>query len=270
MRINPVKQFLLKALQTQLLLSIMSLPILVHWGLPISLMTIVGNLIFTPILTFMLILSSLIFFTELFYIPNNYLTNILNMLVYAWNNSLHLGNFDWMVGFAHPGILTLACIPIITMLSLKSSWVKTLQQRVIIMSLLFALSCGGLWIYGKLKNPITLEQKRFTVELNENKTLSFIDNGYFNTKATPDKALEFELKPYLTKKFGTPAIQNLTLNRPSKRSFLGALALCESYRIKEITVPYWRDIEDKKKAWAYGKLKRKAYNQGILWKRKVK
>ncbi len=190
------------------------------------------------------------------------------MLVYAWNNCLHLGNAGWMMGFVHPGIIILTLIPVSTFIFLKSRWGKTLEQRVAGMAALLITSCFVLWGYGRLQEPITLKHDKFTVSTDTHHHLTFIDNGYFNKKATPDKGVEFDLKPYLTKKFGTPIINHLILNKPSQRSFLGALALCENYMIQKITVPFWKQKDNNQKiCWAYGKLKRKTQELKITLNR---
>lgn len=259
-----IRRVLLNAVQTQLLLSIMALPILIHWGLPMSAMTLLGNLIFTPILTIMLVIASLIFFSELLYLPNIWLTNLLDMLVYAWNNSLHLGSSGWMLGFPHPGIPALGLIPITTIMFLTSRWAKSIEQRVFGMSILLILSCAGLWTYAYVKKPVNLHEELFSLSYDDRQQLSFIDYGYFNRKATPDKGVEFDLKPFITKQLGTPTINHLQLTKTSQRSFLGALALCENYKVNKLTIPYWKKNKDSRKlCWAYGKLKRYALQHKI-------
>ena len=73
---QPLNRFynhIIQFLQVQLFLSLASLPILVAWGIPFSLATVAGNFLFSPFLTLFLLLSSLIFFTELIFIPNAWL-----------------------------------------------------------------------------------------------------------------------------------------------------------------------------------------------------
>jgi hypothetical protein len=49
--------YLVTFTQTQLVITLISLPILVAWGLGYSVMSLVGNLLFSPVLTLFLILS---------------------------------------------------------------------------------------------------------------------------------------------------------------------------------------------------------------------
>src|SRR5579862_7575785 len=86
-----MKQFLnrlyttsITTLSMQLFLSLVSLPILASWGLPISLMSPIGNVIFSPLLTLFLLLSSIIFFCELFCIPNEFFVWLLELVSQVW------------------------------------------------------------------------------------------------------------------------------------------------------------------------------------------
>jgi len=65
-----IKKFLINFLHSQLIVTLVALPILVAWGLPSSVMTFIGNLVFAPVLTIIIILASLLFFTQLVGISN--------------------------------------------------------------------------------------------------------------------------------------------------------------------------------------------------------
>ena len=107
------KRYILNFTQTQLIVTLASIPILVGWGLQISLMSFIGNLIFTPILTIFLILSSIIFFTELLGLPNSFVIKILEITTNFWENALNLGKKEWLIGFCHPTTLILFLLPIL-------------------------------------------------------------------------------------------------------------------------------------------------------------
>ena len=65
-----VNYWLMRTIYVQLYLSLMSSPILIYWGLPVSLASPLGNILFNPLLVVFLFFSSLLFFTELLHIPN--------------------------------------------------------------------------------------------------------------------------------------------------------------------------------------------------------
>ena len=107
--------WLMNFIYIQLLVTLISLPILVWWGIPISLLSPIGNLIFTPLLTIFLFLASLIFFLELFYIPNQWLIYLLEIVTRFWNYLITFGSNGSLIGFAKPPlwffILVILCVP---------------------------------------------------------------------------------------------------------------------------------------------------------------
>jgi len=111
--LNARYQNFLRILYIQIALLFIYLPILIYWGLPISYMSILGNIIFLPFLTTFLFLSTFLLCTELLQIPNTLLAHILNKFVEYWFILLHLGSPKWLIGFAYPGFSTLLFIPII-------------------------------------------------------------------------------------------------------------------------------------------------------------
>ena len=100
--VNKFKKYIKSFLIVQITCTIVSLPILVYWGLPISVMSIVGNFLFLPFLTTFLVISSLIFFTQLLSIPNDFLIYLLNHFTKWWNYFLQFGKKEWLIGFANP------------------------------------------------------------------------------------------------------------------------------------------------------------------------
>ncbi len=91
--------YLTHYIQIQLFITLMSLPVLMWWGLPFSLMSFVGNLIFSPIIVAFLTLSSLIFMTELASIPNYYLVWSLEKVTTVMTTLLSYGSKNWLVAF---------------------------------------------------------------------------------------------------------------------------------------------------------------------------
>lgn len=111
---------LLHFLHLQLFLSLISLPILIAWGLPFSWLTFVGNLIFTPFLTLFLLVSSLIFFAHLVSIPCGFLVSILEKITSWWIFLMQWSDRHWLMGFARPSLMVLFCIPVIAVLIVQS------------------------------------------------------------------------------------------------------------------------------------------------------
>jgi hypothetical protein len=68
-------------------------------------------------------------------------------------------------------------------------------------------------------------------------TLTITDDGYFCRRPSPAKAIEFELKPYLVKKFGKIRIKQLIVKRPGQRNFMAAKAFCALFSVAGVSLP---------------------------------
>lgn len=132
-----VKNKLTRILQAHLFVSIVSLPILTHWGIPISAASIFGNIIFAPFLTIFLFVSSLIFFSEIASIPNQWLIILLEYITQAWNFFTGCGSNSWLIGFPLRSVILLWLIPTAAVIVLLNP--KTIHPRksIIFLSILF-------------------------------------------------------------------------------------------------------------------------------------
>ncbi len=260
------KKYLLNFLQTQLILTIIATPILVDWGLPLSLMTFVGNLIFTPALTIFLILSSLVFFTQLLHIPNHLLALSLDRFTQGWDDIIAHGSPTWLIEFCRPPTLILFAIPVITFGVLQIGKFKSHGTRIIAMSGILCVSLLGLWGWSFIDRPpinqttatnipqvihltpkgeqkeLDLLQKNQKLDIHQEPDgrLTITDDGFFNRRHSPEKALEFELKPYLVKRFGKIHLKELVITRPGQRTMAGAIAFCTLFTVDKVTLPYFK------------------------------
>jgi len=116
MKITKIQRWFLRFIQVQLFITTISLPILLSWGLPISLLSPLGNLIFFPVLVLFLLLSSLVFFFEIIHIPNEWLIYCLEKVTLAWFSILSIGNgATALIGFSKPPKLFLIALPLLTL-----------------------------------------------------------------------------------------------------------------------------------------------------------
>jgi len=248
---NYIKNFGVHFVQTQLVVTLVALPILISWGLGISVMTFLGNLLFAPILTIFLILSSLVLFTQLLDIPNGLLTQVLDCFTSLWHILLQTGSHDWVFTFAHPGLVVLIMIPIVMFFTLTHHKIKTNKTRIFMLSTILGVSILGLFVYQK----VYVEQKiqkiyyheKLTIE-QTNKKLILIDNGFFAQKKTAEKTVAFEIRPYLTKTYGSLPITEIKLLQPAAGSFAAAQELCTTCTVEKVSLPYF-DENLSKFAW---------------------
>ncbi len=255
-----VKSYLLNYLYVQLVITLVSLPILISWGLSLSFLSLVGNLIFTPVLMLFIVLSTLFFFSELAGIPNAWFAFLLTKLTHKWDSVLHFSNESCHINFVHPGWWFLASIPCITFIIISSPLIKSLHKRIAFLSIFLLAICTSLWIYQQIKiknqESICKVSDKFSIEKDSDGQLTFVDDGYFNSKQSPEKVVEFELRPYMAKNFGTPIINELILLRPGTRSFVGATTFCQYFNVKKVTFPYFEKPLNKAGWRAFFALKR--------------
>ncbi len=269
-----IKNYLLKFLYTQLLVTLFAFPILIHWGLSFSLMTFISNLIFAPVLMVVIILASLIFFTELLFIPNQLIVTIFHELISLWDKLLQQGSRYWLIEFAHPGALLLFSIPVGAFLVLHFFPNMNLKKRIlfIIASLFCCLSIlqhHTKSIQAHVAHTNITPIKKFSIKMKKNGHAVFVDNGYFTSKGSPDKAVEFELKPYITKNLGPILVDTLVLTRPKQRSFIGGLAFCRFFKVKKVVMPYFEGGLSKCGWHHFFKLRNFLKHNAIKFSRKI-
>src|SRR5579872_4558069 len=112
---HAIKQSAVQFMIVQLFLTLISLPIIIAWGLPISLLSPIGNFIFSPFLTAFLLLSSIIFFTQIISIPNYPLILLLENLMPLWHYILSFSSSSAMFAFKKPPLFILIVIPLVTL-----------------------------------------------------------------------------------------------------------------------------------------------------------
>lgn len=259
--------YLFSFLQAQLVVSVVSIPILVGWGLPTSFMTFVGNLIFAPVLIAFLVLSSLIFFMQLLHIPNQFLISILSVISHTWINFLGTGQKSWLYGFYKPHTWILILIPTISFGILYLIRLKSAVFKTVIMSALIVIIVTGLTIYPYLhRKHITkcFAEGRLVVDIDENFKVKFIDNGFFNKHQSADKLIDYDIKQFLIKNTGKINIDSLVLLKPCYRTFKAGQECCIKLNVREIAMLYFDGSKFKKTAWReYFNFKRIAEEKGI-------
>lgn len=268
--IQKIKNYVIHFVKLQIIVTAAALPVLICWGLPISIMSIVGNFIFTPILTVFLTLSSMIFITELLSIPNGLLISALSSTVTLWESSLQFGKKSWLVGFAQPSKIFVVLALILATLLVMRLIFNIISKAVLVV--LFITGASVFYNYFKWPTQIKAEyvphtSKKLVISQLPNKRINITDNGLFNEKQSAEKFVAFELKPYLIKKYGTKTIEKIVLNKPSVRSFKAVDELCNTFTIKTIEIPYFEKSLSKYGWQCFFSLKNKLENDGTEWKR---
>lgn len=241
-----IKRYLKNFILAQLIVTVVLIPILVNWGLELSIMSFVGNFIFTPFLFLFLILSSLIFFTELFCIYNAPLIFLLNKVTIVWDKALTLGSKNWLIGFAKTPTWPLIFVIIATFIILRHKKINNFTRQAITLCSSILLIIFYLKIYPTQQTQIFNE--KLLILKDKNGKLNLIDDGFFNKTKTIDKTIEFDLKPFLVQNYSTSKINNLKLKTASFKSFDGALQCSKILNLKKVSLPFFETKLDKR-AW---------------------
>ncbi len=242
--------------QLQLFMALVSLPILIAWGLPISIMSLVGNLIFSPFLTLFLLLSSLLFFFELCHLPNGYLVYGLECCTQLWSWCIACGSSHWLVGFAKPSFWILCTIFLSSFFILHCKKLSNPLIRTGCFIVLISLICSVLkW---DCKEPLIIKQipcnGGFVTLIKTRSTLTVIDPGVIG-KRVNSNWVEYTLIKEIVENFGSMKIDSLILTRPTILTLDYAAQICRLMHVASLYLVTWHGESNKRLLQKYGRLR---------------
>lgn len=232
-------QYLLHFLQLQLFLTLVSWPLLVYWGLPLSLASIIGNLMFTPFLVVFLLLSSLIFLCELCYIPHALLVYLLEYTSNLWYSILLYADRSWLIYAPEPSgsavFLILVCSFCILHHKKLSHPLTSCALFACVLTLFYA------YLHSICPQPGTHSLPCFdntlTLITDDYNTI-LLDPGSLGRRITAPDYIQFTLVPHLSKK-GIRSLESVIALKPSLTTFKALATLCTCYPVKTIYMPAW-------------------------------
>lgn len=237
---NKLLHWSARFLQLQLFISLISLPILSSWGLPFSLLSPLGNVLFTPFVTLFLLLSSLIFFCELLCIPNGLLINCLELLYSCWISLLKWIPFNPLIGFPKSSILFISGVSFITFLLLclnRLRSIKNVYRSIACMSTLFLLSwCYAYYCHKQLHSELPCNRGTITI-IYDNKTVAVIDPGLIGTTQSAYSWIAYTLFPHIISTTGKTSIDYLILLQPNKTVLNALCDVIKEFSINTIVIP---------------------------------
>ena len=214
-------------LELQLLISIVMLPILIAWGLPISIMSIIGNLIFTQILTAFIFISALLFTTDLLGISNHYCILILEWITHVWHTILSYGSAEWLVGFS-VWLLPISLLCAFAACMIYHKAIKNQLNRLFLLIILCAITPCIHYLCNSRLDSITIYnglQKMHIIKIND-KIYAF-DCGALGARPSVQSWIEYTLTSTMLKTIGTLHIDTLFLCKSNSRTSLAAQILME-------------------------------------------
>jgi hypothetical protein len=260
------KTWITTYVMTQLIITAVSLPFLISWGIPFSAATIVGNLIFTPFITLFLLVSSLFFICNLFGFAPPFLSYCLEAISNIWLWFLQWGSASWMIAIPHSShLITGSAIVLLIYLSVTTDWhmlykKPTLCMSATLMYLLFI--CIGNSLCNTYE-PTTINKKLCIHTTNEKKLMIY-DQGFFSSPGSTTGKIEYRLKQLLTQKYGLAPVKTCMSNKLNQKTCEGLAALCAITSVEQIILPSIKQKLDKKFWRTYYHMKRSAKEHGTI------
>lgn len=235
------RQYLLNSIQLQLFISFISLPFLIAWGLPISLMSPISTLIFGPFLSCFLLISSLIFFCELLYIPNNVFVWILEKITLAWLSCLGLEQRSWLIGFCKPPLLIILVIPLIALAIIHSKNITCIIKRILMLAFFLIATCIALKFFPYAPNTIEkipCHSGEITL-INHHEACIMIDPGYIASRQSYESFIAYTLIPEIIQRTGKLQLDHVIIFKFNKRILDALHFLTTKMTIKNLYLPWW-------------------------------
>jgi hypothetical protein len=235
--LEKIKSFFFSALVVNSVSFIFSAPILLWWGIPISALTLVGNVFFTPFLALFILLSSLFTVCAATGITPTPFAWALNTLTEIWLQLLNLGSKKVLFAQLYSPILLAMLIAIVLGVGYKLFEAKSHQK------ILKVLLCGVFLVLCVFALPLknnssTLSNNSGTITiLDTPQGLNLLDEGFLKGMTNPAKQVSFTIKMPVIRSHGTCKIAQITTNTASIRTFQGLKELVYSMKVEKIVLP---------------------------------
>ena len=237
-------------LHVQLFLSLMALPVLVAWGIPFSLTTVAGNLLFTPFLFFFLFISTALFFSELLQIPNKPLFYLLEKLYALWLFLLNKGSNNWLYAIDMWGLFfcIIASLTACIVLHHKQFGREKNSWKILIPLLLLPFLYQQIRAFLPYHGTLTCIKKTALITCCQGK-VSIIDYGAFGEKKSAGIWIQYAFLSEIIKRCGSLKFDLVTCPYPTVRTLEALETLCQHAPVKKILIthPARRSKEYKKR-----------------------
>ncbi len=259
--LRSIKNWLLEFIYIQFYVTLLSLPILIAWGLPFSLFSPLGNLIFNPFILVFLLLSSLIFFGALLGIPITWLSIALDYLTKAWLYCLDCAPHKSFIGFSQPHWIILILLPLATLAVVHHPLTRSRNRSIICFMLLFLICvCSTLF---KSENMLSIPCNKGTITvLHHNQKTIVIDPGLIGQRPSGKQWAQYELITSITKQTGISHLNTVICLQPTATILQALELMCHTTSIELLMIPYWDGTVSKGMNRSWHSLKRTAQTYG--------
>lgn len=217
---------------------IFSAPILLWWGMPLSGLSLIGNIVFAPVLALFIILCTTLMTSSLLGLSCAYLKVPLDTTISWWFALLNLGSKRFLYGqIAHPVLVMLAVLLVCWtgFQMLHSTTRKTLIKNL-------ALGCTGITLLFALplkmpESVLTNKNGKLIITQPSSSAVIIEDHGFFKGLRNPSKAVAFDIKRPIIQTHGTLHVTKLSTTVISSRTFESVAELIIAMDIEAIELP---------------------------------
>lgn len=229
-----------------MMLTVVSLPFLCAWGLPISLLSIVGNLAFGPFLAGFLGLSSCLFFAHLLGLPTQLIGSLLNIVCSVWLTLLSFGSTLFLVALPDSMLwLTIVCTLGAVVSLHHKKWGRPKEHLIILCGFVTVLTLASYWYQHSFLTHTIYNKNKTVVITHKDSLLTLEDHGGLTEKRSPASFVQFSLLPGLCKKAGTLTIDQVIIHTLTRKTVIALKQLAKTARIKKIVyAPYKKSKSD--------------------------
>lgn len=237
LRLASWKDFLTTFCINQLCITLISWPILIWWGLPVALLSPIGNLIFSPFLTGFLLFSLLVTVTQLFLIPNYFFIKALDGLVSGWLFITAQVPTDWTITLIKPPLIVGLLPPIAAIFIMQFRGFKKNTERLaalIFIAIIFPLL---LQLFPcKKECELQLGSQKIIVNFYKNKLNALLPRRLY-TAENEDQWIDYTLRPELARQFGKQNLETCTCTQLTEKICSFLKTLCKKGCVQHLIIP---------------------------------
>lgn len=233
-----VAWWLLHAVRLQLFLTLVAWPILLCWGLPLSFLSPLGNILFAPFLFCFLILASLIFFAQLIGWAPPLLYMLLEMVTSLW-----LSCCEWST----PAVLlalprstwccALVALVIACWIMYHPRWRQPIASTLLFSTLIVMVIIYGSWARTWCSPTSTLPYGKTSLHISyEQHKIILTDPGLRRCRKSCNNWISYNLLPLLSTHYGTLSIDEYRVNKLTPATYTLLTILCQKKLVRKIVV----------------------------------
>ncbi len=233
-----LKNKLIQYFIVHLFITLLSIPIIVAWGLPFSWLSPLGNFLFSPLLSLFLLFSSLAFFAHLLALPHGLLDWFLEQITACWYWLLKVAPTNSLYGFCRPPLWLLLLIAIISLASIMHPLMRTPSRRLLGLTILLGVTMTIMRASTRtfLHTEIPCNGGLVTLVHQNNQTI-VIDPGCIGKRISASSWISYTLLPALISQTGSLTIDHLIILKPGILIFEALITLCDNAYIHHIYLP---------------------------------